>query len=146
LRINVPANKVTVLHATAEDSAGNLSLCSPGLAYREDSRPPRITFLKGPPRRARGHLLVLRFRADEPVARFQCSRDQRRWARCRDPLRLRDLAPGAWLVRVRAIDLAGNIGPAATWRFDLVSAGPRPRPKARVSAWSWGRGGVWRLG
>ena len=141
LRISVPDNRVTTLHATAEDAAGNLSRCSGGFTYREDSRPPRVTFLHGPPRRARSLVLTFRFRADEPVSRFQYRRDRRPWVRCSDPLRLHDLPSGVEVLRVRATDLAGNTGPAASWRFRLMARGRSARP-ARTAGWSWGAGGV----
>lgn len=59
-----------------------------------------------------------RFRADEP-ATFQCRLDRKRWKDCTSPLKLR-LRKGLHTFRVRAVDSAGNRGPAARAKVRVV--------------------------
>jgi glucose/arabinose dehydrogenase len=137
LRVKVPANEVTLLRAAAEDPAGNVGPCSAALRYVEDSRPPHTQITHGPAALTVDRTPAFSFRSDEAGSRFQCRRDGRGWARCAQPLRLRNLAFGLHVVRVRAIDRAGNTGPAASWRFRVGAGAARHRPPARALGWVW---------
>ena len=60
ITVSVPDNSTTALRATATDVAGNLSACSAGLAYVEDSTPPETTIGSGPSGPDQRHLGELR--------------------------------------------------------------------------------------
>lgn len=51
-----------------------------------------------------------RFSSSEPNSRFECRRDAGPWRSCKSPLRLR-VGAGRHVLRVRAIDAAGNVDP-----------------------------------
>jgi hypothetical protein len=57
--------------------------------------------------RRRGRV-VFRFGSDELGARFICRLDGRRWRFCRHRVVMR-LGPGRHVLRVRAVDAAGNV-------------------------------------
>lgn len=61
------------------------------------------------------------FAANES-ARFECSLDGAAFAACSSPHRIDGLSEGSHLFEVRAIDAAGNVGPAAStaWITDLT--------------------------
>ena len=73
---------------------------------RRDATPPRTT--------VHGHLLkrkriwLFRFHSSEPGSTFRCKLDKRRFRHCKSPLRLRHLRPGRHVLRVYAVDAAGN--------------------------------------
>jgi hypothetical protein len=75
----------------------------------EDTRPPRTKlrrrFLK------RKGIWLFRFHSNEPGSTFRCKLDKHRFQRCRSPLRLRHLEPGRHVLRVVAVDRAGNVDP-----------------------------------
>lgn len=61
------------------------------------------------------------FAANESAS-FECSLDGAAFAACNSPLRIDGLGEGSHLFEVRAVDAAGNIGPAAStaWVTDLT--------------------------
>ena len=71
---------------------------------------------------------TLRFSADEPAS-FQCAANGASFAVCDDGWRLAGLASGVHSLAVRAVDLAGNVGPSVVWRVNSV-----PSASARLTS------------
>jgi Ca2+-binding RTX toxin-like protein len=96
---------------------------------KPDRTPPRTKLLRHPAKIVRvrpGHIaaVAFRFAADEP-SRFECKLDSRPYRRCRSPLLAR-FRPGRHIVRVFAIDAAGNRDRTpAFFRFRIVVAAHR---------------------
>ena len=80
-----------------------------------DGAAPQTTIVAGPRRRTRERRAKLRWRASEPVERFECKLDRGRFASCESPHRIR-VRPGRHRFRVRAVDLAGNVDPTPAKR------------------------------
>jgi Ca2+-binding RTX toxin-like protein len=85
-----------------------------------DTDPPGATITAGPPD---GDVITdstptFEFNADEPVLRFECKVAPQPYSDCTSPLTLPTLANGGpYRFLVRAVDLAGNVGPAAERSF-----------------------------
>jgi hypothetical protein len=76
--------------------------------YASDSVAPQTSIVAGPRRRTMKRRAKFRWRASEPVMRFECKLDRGRFKRCEPPHKLR-VRPGRHRFRVRAVDLAGNV-------------------------------------
>ena len=122
--IAVAENATTKFYGEAIDAAGKASDCSEPVSYVEDSSPPltRITF--GPGVKTRKRVAVFRFAdiADDPTGTtFLCKFDRKPWKACQAPLKLPRLRPRAHVLRVKAIDAAGNEETAgASRRFRVI--------------------------
>ena len=82
--------------------------------------PPDTTITKSPPRDSRHDSAVFRFRASEPGATFECSRDASPYRPCRSPKRFNGLKDGRHVFKVRATDDAGNTDPTtAAYRWKV---------------------------
>jgi hypothetical protein len=81
-------------------------------------RPPLATIATDPPQKTTRPKMKLKFISDRPASSFECKLDKTPWRACASPETVRGLAPGKHVFRVRAIDAAGNRGPAdrAVWR------------------------------
>jgi hypothetical protein len=129
VRLQVAENAETVFYARSFDAAGASSKCSEQATYIEDSAPPvtRITF--GPGVKTRKRSVVFRFTdlsGDPPGTVFLCKLDRRPWRQCHAPWKLSRLAPKSHLVKVKAIDPAGNEETAAAKRrFKVIAAAKR---------------------
>ncbi len=91
--------------------AGAESACSAPITYVEDSTPPRTRITMAPGAKTRKHKAVFRFTNigdDPPGTSFLCKVDRAKWKPCSSPLRLRRLRFSRYVVRVRALDVAGN--------------------------------------
>jgi hypothetical protein len=128
LPVRVAANSTTGFYGLVVDSDGGRSRCTPEpVLYVEDSAPPltRITF--GPGVKTRKRAPVFRFAditGDPPGTTFACQLDRRPWRVCRSPWRLYRVGVKAHVVRIRAVDAAGNQEPAPTKRRFKVIARP----------------------
>ena len=67
------------------------------------------------------------FSASEAVQGFRCRLDDGEFKGCGSPRAYRRLKPGRHAFRVKAVDLAGNVGAPALVRFRV----PRPRRNRR---------------
>ena len=77
-------------------------------APKRDTAAPTTRILAGPRGTTGMRATTFTFASNEP-ATFQCKLDGQAWARCGSPKRLKNLAPGLHIFRVRARDSAGNI-------------------------------------
>jgi murein peptide amidase A len=85
-----------------------------------DTDPPQTEIVKGPERKTFDHRVRFRFGSDEP-ATFRCKVDDAGYSRCSDRFRTERLRLGKHLVRVRAVDSAGNTDATpARSRFKVV--------------------------
>lgn len=80
--------------------------------------PPVATITTDPPQKTAKSKMKFKFVSDLPASTFECKLDKAPWRRCTSPKTVRGLAPGKHVFRVRAVDAAGNPGPAdrAIWR------------------------------
>ena len=62
---------------------------------------------------------IVSFHASEPVESFDCQIDNQPWEQCESPYEISELTAGQHQIRVRAIDLALNVGPVATRAFEV---------------------------
>jgi hypothetical protein len=72
--------------------------------------------------------------SSEAGARFECSLGNGPFQACTSPREYTDLAPGTHVVRVRAIDQVGNVGPVAERSFVISSPPPPPPPNGGNTA------------
>jgi hypothetical protein len=88
------------------------SKCSDPVVYVEDSLTPLTRITMGPAAKTAKRKAILRFTdttGDAPGTTFLCQVDKRKWKQCTSPLRLAKLKPKRYVVRVKAIDPAGNV-------------------------------------
>jgi hypothetical protein len=117
------------LVVTATDQAGNAGRATASFVL--DTVPPRTFVAAGPPRntRTRRDLFpaVFRFGSDDKSSTFLCSFDSARFRVCPKIFRRR-VKPGRHVVRVKAVDAAGNVDPTpARYRFRVRRVGSRSR-------------------
>ena len=118
------ADGVHRLAVTQTDRAGNVSAAATR-AVRVDSTAPQTTGLRhrnSPFDRTP----TFRFRSSEAGSSFQCKVDRRRFRPCRSPYAAPRLRPGRHVLRVRAVDRAGNVDRTPLRRVFRV----RDRPAA----------------
>lgn len=128
--IHVGANSTTSLFGVAIDSDGERSRCSSEpVVYSEDSAPPLTRITSGPGMKTRKAKPVFRFADitdDPPGTAFVCKLDRRPWRSCQSPWRLTRVGRKPHLVRIRAIDAAGNQeAVAAKRRFKVIARAAR---------------------
>lgn len=76
----------------------------------KDTKAPQTFRRSGPGKRLAQRVATYRFRSDETGVRYQCRLDRAKTFRaCKNPLTLRKLKRGAHVLRVRAVDRAGNV-------------------------------------
>ena len=124
LEVKVLDNAVTVFYGVSVGPGGASSRCSAPVHYVEDSLTPRTRITMGPASKTRKRKAVFRFTdstGDAPGTAFFCRFDRARWKQCRSPLNLRRLKLKRHVLRVKAVDSAGNVETKpATRRFKVV--------------------------
>jgi hypothetical protein len=110
LPVQVPDNTTRVFSGISIDGGGDRSPCAEPVVYVEDSTPPRTLITSGPGIKTHKRTVLFRFAdVDEDLnARFLCKLDSRHWGDCSSPLRLKHLGHRRHLLRVKAVDAAGN--------------------------------------
>jgi hypothetical protein len=88
----------------------------------DPARPPAATIRTDPPKRTVRSKMKFKFVSNQPTSTFECKLDKAPWRRCASPKTVRDLAPGKHIFRVRAMNAAGNRGPAdqVIWRVSAT--------------------------
>ncbi len=112
--------------ARGVDMAGNVG-AETSRTWTIDTTAPDTTIKSGPsPSVDRGDA-TFDFAATEAGARFECSLDSAAFASCASPLVLTELPDGRHTLRVRSLDVAGNVdsSPAA---YDWIVSRPAPSP------------------
>ena len=111
LRIEVADNSTTALSGLSVGSGDAQSGCSDPIHYVEDSTAPRTRVTLGPAAKTRNRSPVFRFidsADDTPGTQFLCSLDRGAWKACKTPLRLKKLKLRSHVLRIKAVDPAGN--------------------------------------
>jgi len=103
---DLPAMATFGIHVSMQGSAPPAEEGKSQAAPQLDTVPPNTKlggrFLK------RKRIWLLRFHSNEPGSTFRCRLDKHRFRRCKSPLRLRHLKPGRHVLKVFAVDAAGN--------------------------------------
>ncbi len=110
LTVQVADNTVNTFTAVSV-AGGSASACSAPVTYFEDSTPPHTRITVGPGVKTRHRKAVFRFTdtTDDPSGTtFLCKVDRSKWKQCSSPFKLRHLRFRRHVLRVRAIDVAGN--------------------------------------
>jgi hypothetical protein len=110
LEVQVVDNATIELYGVALNGGGR-SACSAAVVYVEDSTAPHTRITLGPGAKTRKRSAVFRFAdvSGDPLgATFACKVDRGKWRPCHAPLHLRRLGVRSHVVRVKAIDAAGN--------------------------------------
>jgi hypothetical protein len=125
LSVGVAGDATTILRATATDAAGNVSACSSGFAYVEDSTPPQTTITSGPPSSTTNHRPTFQFSSSQANSTFRCRFDSQPFAPCSGPgashRPATPLSNGSHLFAVRATDRANNTDPTPATRTFTVT-------------------------
>ena len=101
----------TTTSFSAVSVTGGQSACSAPVTYVEDSSAPRTRITMGPGVKTRRRKAVFRFAdisGDPPGTAFFCKVDRKKWRQCASPFKLKRLGFRRHVLRVRAIDPAGN--------------------------------------
>jgi hypothetical protein len=116
------------LRVRAIDAAGNTDASPAAYTWRvvepPDTRAPETTIDSGPDGQTTSTSARFSFSSDEAGSRFACSLDGAAFASCESPLELAGLALGTHELRVRAIDVAGNVDATPATRGWTVVAPP----------------------
>lgn len=111
-----------VIRAYAVDRAGNRSAISDPISFIVDTQAPETEISGCPTSRLNNPSLTLAFASPDPEASFECSLEGEDFKACDSETTISDLQQGAYILRVRAKDRAGNVDlePAScNWRVYL---------------------------
>jgi hypothetical protein len=109
--IQVANDTVVAFYGVSIDGGGDRSPCSDAPAiYIEDSTAPHTRITSGPAAKTRKRKVTFLFAdiSGDTAATFFCKLDNRKWSACHAPLKLKGLGHRRHLIRIRAIDAAGN--------------------------------------
>lgn len=129
--VTVPDNRLSLFRATATDRAGNVSPCSSTIAYVADSDPPDTSILSGPETAIDESAPLFVFSSDDADASFECQIDGGGFAPCPARFDTPALPDGLHVLRVRAVDRAGNADPTPVTRNLTIDTSA---PQARLVA------------
>ncbi len=118
--------------ARGVDIAGNVG-AETSRTWTIDTTAPDTTIKSGPPPSVDRGDATFDFAATEAGARFECSLDGAAFASCASPLVFTELPDGRHTLRVRSLDVAGNVdsSPAAyDWTVSRPAPSPPPTPPA----------------
>lgn len=109
--VQVADNMVAAFYGVSVGPGGAQSRCSAPTYYAEDSLTPRTRITMGPAAKTRKRNAVFRFAdttGDVPGTTFFCKFDRRKWKRCSSPFKLKRLPRKRHVLKVKAVDPAGN--------------------------------------
>jgi hypothetical protein len=124
LEVQVADNAAVAFSAVSIGPGGAQSRCSAPVYYVEDSLMPRTRITMGPASKTRKRVAVFRFAdttGDAPGTTFFCKFDRRKWKQCSSPLNLKRLPRKRHVLKVKAVDPAGNAeSKPAQRRFKVI--------------------------
>jgi hypothetical protein len=107
----------------ATDAATNVDASPATRAFTVDTVAPDTTFTRTPGKRVFTKRVKFRFTSNEAGVAFECKKDAKAYKPCTSPLRWK-VKLGKHVLRVRAVDAAGNVDAApARYRFKRL---PKP--------------------
>jgi sugar lactone lactonase YvrE len=110
----------SVPNGLATDRAGNVYVADTGNdRIQKFGRVPVVRITQGPDSPSASREATFRFRSDEPGSKFRCKLDDGEWKPCSSPHRVRGLATGKHVFRVRG-RVAGNAGKPARWGWRVT--------------------------
>jgi len=122
------------LTVQAADAALNLDLTPAAFTWTVDTAVPAApTFLRGPQLPTRSRSASFAVSIPEPGVSFQCSLDRGPFGVCAPPFGFVKLRNGLHVLRIRAVDQAGNVS-AVAQRSWFVDTAPPGRPLVVVPA------------
>jgi hypothetical protein len=111
----------------AIDDLGNTGAAAEQ-SWKVDTRAPVTTIGQKPDKHTQARRAEFTFEADEPADRFECklvsADDTIPFDPCQSPRVWTDLADGTYIVRVRAVDRAGNTGEPDQWTWTVDTRAP----------------------
>ena len=126
ITVTVADDTTTAFGATTTDAAGNVSACSSGFAYVEDSTPPETTITSGPPSPTTNRRPTFQFSSSQANSTFRCRFDSQPFAACSGPgashRPATPLSNGSHFFAVRATDRANNTDPTPATRTFIVTS------------------------
>jgi CSLREA domain-containing protein len=110
-----------IFYARAVDFEGNFDLSPASFAFNfsGDAIAPLATILTGPPAETPLTEVTFTFTSNDPFATLECSLDGEEFAPCESPLEVQT-EPGLHELQVRSVDLALNIGVAASYPWTII--------------------------
>jgi hypothetical protein len=122
--VQVANDTVVAFYGVSIDGGDDRSACTDTPAvYIEDSTAPHTRITSGPAAKTRKRKVIFRFAdiSGDTAATFLCKLDRRKWKACRAPLKLKGLGLRRHLLKVKAVDAAGNVEQGmAKRRFKVV--------------------------
>lgn len=119
----ISSHPLTLSSGPGESACSGSSTGGPPPPPPPDSaRPPVATITTDPPERTAKPRMKFKFVSDRPASTFECKLDKAPWRHCASPKTVRGLDPGKHVFKVRAIDAAGNRGPADRVIWRVVAA------------------------
>ena len=120
-----PSATARHLRGRGRDAAGNVDPTPASRSFTVDTALPQATIASAPSDPTTERSATFTFDASEAVQRFECSLDSGAFATCSSGVSYPGpLALGGHTFRVRAVDLAGNVGPHATHTWTIVAPPP----------------------
>ncbi|WPV66730.1 Ig-like domain-containing protein [Chitinophaga sp. LS1] len=110
------------VYMQVKDAAGNVSGTS--AAINLDQTAPVVTIVTGPPNPTNSNSSTFTFTANEDVTGFSASIDGSPFLPATSPYTINGLSDGPHSVSVRATDVAGNLGQAATYSWTIDHTAP----------------------
>jgi hypothetical protein len=122
--IRVADDTVVTFYGVSIDAGKDRSQCAQVPAvFIEDSTAPHTRITSGPAAKTRKRKVVFRFAdiSGDTAVKFSCKVDRKRWKSCRAPLKLKKLSRKRHVLKVKAVDAAGNVEKrVAKRRFRVV--------------------------
>ena len=126
-------NGAHILWVRATDAAGNADTTPASRGFTVDTTFPTTTISGGPTGSTTLQTAQFGFSANEAVLRFECSLDTAAFSTCVSPISYAGLALGSHQFRVRAGDLAGNVGAPAVRAWTITAPADTTPPVLTLS-------------
>ncbi|MBK8903182.1 MAG: right-handed parallel beta-helix repeat-containing protein [Anaerolineaceae bacterium] len=110
-----------IFYVRAVDFEGNFDQTPASFAFNftGDAIAPVVTILTGPTAETALTEAIFTFSSNDPFATLECSLDGETFAVCESPLEVQT-EPGVHELQVRGVDLALNIGAAASYSWTII--------------------------